>query len=261
MLTNILPAPTPVTPTLSAPIVTTTVPAVTSGVRLASYAVASTPAEGRIENQLRGSVSTPASPLSSEADVSAATSSAGGYASSSASLNVSSIRYSSQFLAQIFAQLPAQDSASLQVQLATENVPSSVLDVRLIELFTQTKYKPSNASKPPSPPSGVAALLNAAEAASSRQAIVNTPTVAAVGVPTAANNNTQIRAASNDNRPAFVASVLYRSEPSLVRETGVKAYFASSARNEANLRSSSIDESADVDGAQTVALTTIATSA
>jgi hypothetical protein len=191
----------------------------------------------RVENRLQGGANLSLPPLSeiaADQPNSAVQPTTAMLASQGA--GAPSIRYSSEFLAQLFAQLPASSNASLMSQLATDNAPTSILDNRLIEMFSMVKYKPSYASKPLPQPSGVEALLAASEAASaSRQAGTSmTSRLPAYGamLERAANNNERFRTAGNDNR----SSSTPRPAPSLVRPTGVGAYAASAERNLTHLR-------------------------
>lgn len=236
MLTS-FPAPASLlAPIAPSPASVTAAPSESSGVKLASYAVSSAPLEARVENQLRSATQSPAATPLETLDVSSPAASGGFQLASSLSAGSPNVRYSSEFLAQILAQLPTSANETLQGQLSTETVPTSVLDSRLIELFGQVKYKPSNAFKPSSPAPDIAALLAAAEKASVQKqaspAYISAPPAATTFAPRAANSNERIRAADNDNR----ASYTLRAEPSLVRRSGTDAYGATNARNSLYLR-------------------------
>jgi hypothetical protein len=223
----------------SAPVVVNAAPAEISGLRLPSYAVASSPTDGRVENRLSGGGNLPLLPEAAVSmDASVAAGSPAGLALTQANtLSAPSIRYTSQFLAQLLAQLPSSANAGLVSQLASDEAPASILDARLMELFGQVKYKPSMAAKPAPMPSGVAAVLAAAEAAS---AVAQVGTAAQPRVPIlnftmmrAANNNERAATAGNDNLPRASS---FRPEPSLVRSQGFGAYGATAERNARYLR-------------------------
>jgi hypothetical protein len=235
MLTPYLAPPSSVAP---APAIVASVfaaPAETSGVALPSFAVASAAAEARVQNQRQGggaAVMATASAPDLLEELASAPSASDALASFRSAGAPPVIRFSSQFLAQMFAQLPVQDNAVLMAELA-DNTPTSVLDARVMELFGQVKYKPSNAFKPADPARGVVALMAAAEAASRVPAM---PARAPANAYVAANGNWRLPSAGNDNRPAPTM----RPEPSLVRTSGAQAYTASMTRNEVNLRAPAV---------------------
>lgn len=160
------------------------------------------------------------------------------------------VRFSSPFLAQLMSQATPASAASIAQFYANDN-GASTLDSRLMEIFSMVKYKPSFASQPMPQPSGTAALMpNQVEmpvkvpepavysnpvvavfqrAAQSRAAAIQGANITATAVlPRAAvNDNKEVAAPAND-LPA-------RRFTSLVRESGISAYQASTARNEANL--------------------------
>lgn len=225
MLTSYLPAPSLTAPSIPSASPVYALSAVTSGVALSSFAVSAAASEARIENRLQGgSVNVPAAPAMETETVAGSSA-----AASSAALPVGGMatgpRFSSPFLAQLIGQFSPQERASLAGQFVVEGEPSTVLDVRLIDLFSQVKYKPSNASKPSVPVSNVQVLLNAAEISSRRDDMALRSATQAP-LMQAANGNLRLPPASNDNRPVF------RPEPTLVRTSGISAYAASIRRND-----------------------------
>lgn len=231
MLTAYLAPPSSVAPPPAIVSSVFSAPAEASGVTLPSFAVASAVAEARVQNERQGSGGRVmvAPTLLESLELSASSPS---IMDLPATLNSAgsppAIRFSSQFLAQMFAQLPVQDNAALMMDLAG-SAPTSVLDMRVMELFGQVKYKPSNAFKPSEPSRGIAALMAAAEGASRSATVAMRPPASTY---IAANGNWRTPNAGNDNRPAPPI----RPEPSLVRVSGTQAYAASMTRNEVNLR-------------------------
>lgn len=160
------------------------------------------------------------------------------------------VRFSSPFLAQLMSQASPSSAASIAQFYANDN-GASTLDSRLMEIFSMVKYKPSFASQPMQQPSGTAALMpNVTEApvkipepatysnpviavfqraSQARADAVQGANFAATGVlpRPAVNDNKETTAPAND--------VPARRFVSLVRESGISAYQASTARNEANL--------------------------
>lgn len=226
MLTSYLPAPSLVTPLGPSATPVYALSAVTSGVTLPAFAVSSAAPQARIENRLQGGVSTPA-PLPAETEAATVSAAPASAAALLPGGNSAAPRFSSPFLAQLIGQFSPQESATLAGQFVVEGEPTSVLDVRLLDLFSQIKYKPSNASKPMQPVSNVQVLFKAAEMSSRREGLVVRSEVQAP-LMQAANGNLRLPAASNDN-----ARNAPRPEPTLARASGFSAYVATVRRNDA----------------------------
>ncbi len=59
-----------------------------------------------------------------------------------------SVQFSSPFLTQLFAQTPGSQLQAMTQFFVNDNTPKSVADPALMALYSQVKYKPSNASIP-----------------------------------------------------------------------------------------------------------------
>lgn len=166
----------------------------------------------------------------------------------------SPLTFSSAFMAQWIAQSSPSEAVSIAQLYANDNVPDSTLDSRLMEIYSLVKYKPSLAGRPSPEPMNIPPLaanpapavkmvkpeIMAANpifgvfqrAAQARAEAVSASPAAGVGAlprkPVAQNDNVETAPAANDAAPKI-------SFGSLIKESGVRAYQASFARNQANL--------------------------
>lgn len=163
-----------------------------------------------------------------------------------------SVQFSSPFLAQLFSQTPGNQLQTMAGFFTNDNAPRYVADPAMMALFSQVKYKPSNASIPlpdsdhvfntmrqqqqqfmqqlsdqkiQQMQSQVREMPAAQASQGTRQIIIHLPNLG--GAPTQERGS---NAAANTSSP-FAA----KSFRSLVQPTGVDAYIASFARNYANL--------------------------
>jgi hypothetical protein len=172
--------------------------------------------------------------------------------------------FSSSFMAQIFGQGGLAQSSDLFNSFFTASRPPALtLDPEIIERFSLTKYKPSDASRPqPALQGGAAIVFPVAENRIEQQRLiaqqiqqpvpeqaVTTP-VAAVNAATKAayaSTNTASVLAENTPRNQATQNAPQRSNNirfgnSLIRPRGVEAYVATFSRNVVNLGGKENDE-------------------
>lgn len=163
-----------------------------------------------------------------------------------------SVQFSSPFLAQLFSQTPGSQLQAMTEFFVNDNAPKYIADPAMMALFSQVKYKPSNASVPlpgndhvfntmrqqqqqfmqqlsDQKAQQIQSQVREAPIAQSsqgpRQIIIHLPNLG--GAPTQERGSST---ATSTGSP-FAA----KSFRSLVQPTGVDAYIASFARNQANL--------------------------
>ena len=165
--------------------------------------------------------------------------------------------FSSQFLAQVIGQSGGANDNFIQFLLQGSLPSSPTPSPELLRNFSETKYLPSNASKPQPENNGTSKLLNplrsapqaaakalqAAQAQTQRSIVVpqfaSQPAQNAQASVAASNTlqtaNPQLSQANRSSPFRFLTSDKSRP-PSLVNQQGVDAYLASFSRNIANLR-------------------------
>ncbi len=173
-----------------------------------------------------------------------------------------SVQFSSPFLAQLFAQTPGSQLDAMAGFFVNDNNPKYTADPALMALFSQVKYKPSNASVPlPEPinPASVmkqqqqqfmqqlseqksqqiashaAATTTSQNTAGTKQIFIQLPLSLSTQP---ARSSAQGSAGSNDgarSSSATTSTFTSKSFRSLVQPTGIDAYVASFTRNFANL--------------------------
>lgn len=168
--------------------------------------------------------------------------------------------FASSFVAQVMGQGGAAQNGDLFSSFFSASQPKSPTpDIELLERFSLTKYKPSEAARPAPQPQGTAALANqlnaqesagritqeraavqAAQLQQSQQTAAGTSAVqsqASVGGASAAASSPATRAepASGNNRSQPERSNTVRFTSSLIRPRGVDAYIATFSRNLMNL--------------------------
>ncbi len=226
-----------------------------SPVNLPIDAVPATVTNQQINNNLKGG----SSPARSAAPTSTPISTGGSFLNILMPANTSApVQFSSPFLAQLFAQTPSSQVGSLASFFANDNVPTSTLDSELMQLFSEVKYRPSNAAKPMPPTQNVLSSelsqdgverqrqqIQQQAQSTTRQVVLESSDGNRQGV------NTQASALSASQAPArsVQATPARPTQPqqqtsekspvkrlaSLIRPVGLDAYVASFSRNVANL--------------------------
>lgn len=161
-----------------------------------------------------------------------------------------SVQFSSPFLAQLFSQNTGSQLSTLANFFVNDNAPRYIADPAMMELFSQVKYKPSNAFMPTPEPASVARqqqqqimqqlseqkaqqIQSNVRMASETQATQAPRQIAIQLPPELAAQPSARTGAHNMQGAASIATG--RAFRSLVQPTGVDAYIAAFTRNYANL--------------------------
>ncbi len=168
--------------------------------------------------------------------------------------------FASSFVAQVMGQGGAAQNSDLFSSFFNSGQPQSPTpDSELLQRFSLTKYKPSDAARPAPQPQGTAALANqlnakesagritqeraavqAAQLQQSQQATASTSAVQSQAKVSGASDAatspaTRAEPASGNNRTQPERSNTVRFTSSLIRPRGVDAYIATFSRNIMNL--------------------------
>lgn len=225
-------------------------PIESSIVRIPPSAVPTAFNPGNIQNNTRGSSALRSIVANNIPTLSPSTGSSGFYMVEDTA-NLPRSQFSSPFMAQLLSQASnPSEAASLASMYANDNIPT--VDPELMEIFSLVKYMPSNASLPMAKPMSVA-TLNASQAnqntpqpepvqtaAPQAQMEMNLAPRMAAPAPVLQMVSPQPQEFSREtsSRPAVAITTpaqAPRRSNSLVRETGVQAYSASTARNQVHL--------------------------
>lgn len=167
-----------------------------------------------------------------------------------------SVQFSSPFLAQLLAQTSGSQMQAVAGFFANDNTPKGIADPALMALYSQVKYKPSNASVPQMSPERNLEVMQNQQQQFMRQLtdqkiqmmqsqIRSEPTTGGTRQMAQAsfqaapllrfmqptNNNSNSASASTRGTSVFTGKPLR----SLVQPTGIDAYIASFSRNQAHL--------------------------